>query len=87
MKQFAAKVGHDYPLVLGTDAVEKQLGSPKALPMTRIYDPTGAVLALWPGGSSSLSAFVDHQRIITGKLVHTADTAAIKAGIQKALSN
>jgi len=52
-----------------------------------LYDPTGAVLALWPGGSSSLSAFVDHQRIITGKLVHTSDTAMIKAGIQKALSN
>jgi len=44
VKQFAAKVGHTYPLVLGTDAVEKQLGSPKALPTTRIYDPKGDVV-------------------------------------------
>jgi thiol-disulfide isomerase/thioredoxin len=43
VKQFATKVGHDYPLVLGTESVEKQLGSPKALPMTRIYDPKGNV--------------------------------------------
>src|SRR4051794_4602305 len=32
VKQFAAKVGHDYPLVLSDDAVEKQLGTPAALP-------------------------------------------------------
>jgi thiol-disulfide isomerase/thioredoxin len=44
VKQFAQKVGHDYPLVLASDAVEKQLGSPAALPMTRIYDPTGKVI-------------------------------------------
>jgi thiol-disulfide isomerase/thioredoxin len=44
VKQFAAKVGHDYPLVLGTEGVEKQLGSPGALPMTRIYDPKGRVI-------------------------------------------
>ena len=44
VKQFAQKVGHDYPLVLSTDAVEKQLGAPKALPTTRIYDPSGKVI-------------------------------------------
>ena len=44
VKQFAAKVGHDYPLVLSNDAVEKQMGSPRALPMTRIYDPAGKVV-------------------------------------------
>jgi thiol-disulfide isomerase/thioredoxin len=44
VKRFAAKVGHDYPLVLGTDSVEKQLGSPRALPTTRIYDPKGKVV-------------------------------------------
>ncbi|MGE5094857.1 MAG: TlpA family protein disulfide reductase [Betaproteobacteria bacterium] len=44
VKQFAAKVGHDYPLVLGDDAVESQLGTPRALPMTRIYDPKGQVV-------------------------------------------
>jgi len=43
-RAFASKVGHDYPLVLSTDAVEKQLGAPKALPTTRIYDPSGKVI-------------------------------------------
>jgi hypothetical protein len=49
------------------------------------YDPTGAVLALWPGGSSSLSAYVDENRIITGKLVHDSNVQTIKGEIQKAL--
>ncbi len=40
----AAKVGHDYPLVLGTEPVEKQMGTPAALPQTRIYDPKGNVV-------------------------------------------
>ena len=44
VKQFAAKVGHDYPLVLSNDKVAKQLGEPKALPTTRVYDPTGKVV-------------------------------------------
>ena len=41
---FAKKVGHDYPLVLSNDAVEKQLGAPKALPTTRVYDPSGKLV-------------------------------------------
>ena len=44
VKRFAAKVGHDYPLVLSNDAVEKQMGAPRALPTTRIYDPKGNVV-------------------------------------------
>lgn len=44
VKQFAQKTGHTYPLVLANDAVEKQLGEPKALPTTRVYDPTGKVV-------------------------------------------
>ena len=44
VRAFAAKVGHDYPLVLSNDAVEKQLGDPKALPTTRVYDPSGKVV-------------------------------------------
>ena len=44
VKQFVAKTGHDYPLVLSDEKVEKQLGEPKALPTTRIYDPTGKVV-------------------------------------------
>ena len=44
VRAFAKKVGHDYPLVLSNDAVEKQLGEPRALPTTRIYDPSGRVV-------------------------------------------
>lgn len=44
VKAFAAKVGHDYPLVLSNEKVEKQLGDPRALPVTRIYDPQGRVI-------------------------------------------
>jgi thiol-disulfide isomerase/thioredoxin len=43
-KQFAAKVGHGYPLVIADDGVEKQLGAVKALPTTRIYDPAGKLV-------------------------------------------
>lgn len=41
VKQFALKTGHDYPLVLADASVEKQLGEPRALPTTRIFDPAG----------------------------------------------
>jgi len=44
VRAFAKKVGHEYPLVLSNDAVEKQLGEPKALPTTRIYDPSGKIV-------------------------------------------
>lgn len=49
VKQFAQKTGHTYPLVLADDAVEKQLGEPKALPTTRVYDPSGKVVYDRPG--------------------------------------
>ena len=49
VKQFAKKVGHDYALVLADDAVEKQLGDQRALPTTRIYDPSGKVVYDRPG--------------------------------------
>ena len=44
VRAFAKKVGHDYALVLSNDAVEHQLGAPKALPTTRVYDPSGKVV-------------------------------------------
>ena len=44
VRAFAKKAGHDFPLVLSTDAVERQLGAPKALPTTRIYDPSGKIV-------------------------------------------
>jgi thiol-disulfide isomerase/thioredoxin len=49
VKRFAQKVGHDFPLVLSDDAVEKQLGAMRALPTTRIYDPHGKVVYDKPG--------------------------------------
>lgn len=49
------------------------------------YDPTGALTNLW-GGSSSLSAFVDRDRIITGKLVYSSSREAIEQGIEVALA-
>ena len=49
VKAFAAKVGHDYPLVLSDDSVEKQIGTPVALPTTRVYDARGNVKYDQPG--------------------------------------
>jgi hypothetical protein len=51
-----------------------------------LYDPTGSVLALWPGGSSSLSAFVDADRVIRAKLVHESSVAKIRAELDAALA-
>ena len=43
-KKFAKKVGHDYPLVISDEAVQKQFPALKGLPTTRIYDPAGNVV-------------------------------------------
>ena len=40
-RQFAAKIGHTYPLVLENDDTEKQFGKVKGLPTTVIFDPAG----------------------------------------------
>ncbi len=48
VRAFAKKVGHDYPLVLSDESVERQLGEPKALPTTRIYDPSGRLVYVKP---------------------------------------
>jgi thiol-disulfide isomerase/thioredoxin len=40
---FARKVGHTYPLVLGTDESEKAFGKMKGLPTTIVYNPAGKV--------------------------------------------
>jgi thiol-disulfide isomerase/thioredoxin len=42
-RQFATKVGHTYPLVIADENVERQVGSARALPTTRIYDREGKV--------------------------------------------
>jgi hypothetical protein len=51
-----------------------------------LYDPDGDILALWPGGSTSLSAFVDRNRIVRSKLEHESDQEAIRAEIEAALA-
>jgi thiol-disulfide isomerase/thioredoxin len=68
VKQFAQKTGHDYPLVLADDAVEKQLGEPKALPTTRVYDPSGKVVYDRPGrvGVKALEEITKVQRQTNG---------------------
>ena len=40
---FARKVGHTYPLVLGSEASEKSFGKMKGLPTTIVYDPAGKI--------------------------------------------
>jgi hypothetical protein len=52
-----------------------------------LYDPDGEVLSLWPDGSSSLSAFVDSDRIIRSKLSHEDDLTIIRAEIEAALAS
>ena len=39
--EFAKKVGHAYPLVLGDEGAEKQFGKVKGLPTTVVFDPAG----------------------------------------------
>jgi hypothetical protein len=50
------------------------------------FDPTGEVLALWPGGSSSLSAFVGPDRTILSKLEHVSTESTIRTEIEAALA-
>lgn len=52
-----------------------------------LYDPEGVSLSLWEEDTSSLSAFVDKDCLITGKLTHNSDIDMIKAGIQAALDH
>jgi thiol-disulfide isomerase/thioredoxin len=44
VRRAAARLGHDYPLVVSDPAVERQLGRPYAIPTTRIYDPRGRIV-------------------------------------------
>ena len=43
-QQFAKKTGHEYPLVISDDRVEKQFALVKGLPTTRIFDPAGRLV-------------------------------------------
>lgn len=51
-----------------------------------LYDPDGVTKGLFDAGSSALSVFVDGDRVIRSKIIHTDDPAAIKAGIDGALA-
>ena len=43
-RQFALRVGHDYPLVLSDERVEAQFAAVKGLPTTRIFNPAGKIV-------------------------------------------
>jgi hypothetical protein len=50
-----------------------------------LYDPAGVTKELFDAGSSALSVFIDKDRVIRSKIIHTDDVTAIKAGIDAAL--
>lgn len=53
-----------------------------------LYDPTGASLAIWGFSStSSLSAFLDKDRIIVNTLEHNGDVSLIQQNIDEALAH
>ena len=51
-----------------------------------LYDPDGVTKGLFDAGSSALSVFIDKDRVIRSKIIHTDDVTAIKAGIDGALA-
>lgn len=51
-----------------------------------LYDPTGVTLPLFDAGSSALGVYLDDDRIIRSKTIHTDDTTAITNGIDGALA-
>lgn len=51
-----------------------------------LYDPTGVTLPLFDAGSSALGVYLDDERIIRSKTIHTDDTTAITNGIDGALA-
>jgi hypothetical protein len=51
-----------------------------------LYDPDGVTKGLFDAGSSALSVFIDGDRVIRSKIIHTDDLTAIKAGIDAALA-
>jgi hypothetical protein len=51
-----------------------------------LYDPDGVTRGLFDAGSSALSVFLDKERVIRSKIIHTDDVVAIKAGIDAALA-
>jgi hypothetical protein len=51
-----------------------------------LYDPEGVTKGLFDAGSSALSVFIDKDRVIRSKAIHTDDLATIKAGIDGALA-
>lgn len=76
VKRFAARVGIDYPLVLSDDRVEKQLGSMRALPTTRIYDPSGKIVYDKPG---RVDRKLLEEKIGSGTTFRSATAPAVRA--------
>jgi hypothetical protein len=50
-----------------------------------LYDPTGVTKGLFDAGSSALGVYMDDERVIRSKTIHTDDQTAIKGGIDGAL--
>jgi len=51
-----------------------------------LYDPAGVTLGLFDAPSSALGVYLDKDRVIRSKTVHTSDTDLIKGGIDGALA-
>ena len=51
-----------------------------------LYDPAGVTLGLFDSPSSALGVYLDKDRVIRSKTVHTSDTGLIKGGIDGALA-
>jgi hypothetical protein len=51
-----------------------------------LHDPTAELLSLWPGGSTSLSMFVDRDRVIVSKLQYVSNQSTIEAAIDELFS-
>lgn len=51
-----------------------------------LYDPNGIIEPIW-NGSSGLSAYLDQDGVITGKLVHEGSETAIRNEIDNALAD
>jgi len=72
VKRFAAKAGHDYPLVIADESVERRLGAIRALPTTRIYDPRGNSVYDKPGRVDR--KFLE-EKVVSGTTFRGADAA------------
>src|SRR5262249_22681496 len=77
-----ANVSDEAPSAADCQAVREQHGHEDVV---TLYDPNGIIEPIWDG-SSGLSAYLDADRIVSGKLVHDGSEASIRAEIDAALA-